>query len=86
MRAANNREVWRWTLQASAAVFIDPCLPTKVEDAPTGDDWGHEIKHDGHQIQLYVMCDGGLHTMSGYDWTDLYLNDLAADKGFASRV
>ena len=54
-------------------VFIDPCLPTKVGKAPSGDIWAHEIKHDGYRIQIHVGARGvRLYTMSGYDWTDRY--------------
>jgi hypothetical protein len=27
--------------------FIPPCLPTASPSAPSGDQWLHEIKHDG---------------------------------------
>ena len=53
--------------------FIDPCLPTKVSKPPVGDDWAHEIKHDGYRLQIHAGNGGvRLYTMSGYDWTDRY--------------
>ena len=30
--------------------FIPPCLPTKAQEPPSGDEWLHEIKHDGFRI------------------------------------
>ena len=30
--------------------FVPPCLPTKAHKPPTGDDWLHEIKHDGFRV------------------------------------
>jgi hypothetical protein len=30
--------------------FIDPCIPTQADRAPTGPDWVHEIKHDGYRL------------------------------------
>jgi bifunctional non-homologous end joining protein LigD len=44
-----------------------------VDKPPAGDDWAHEIKHDGYRLQIHVGSDGvRLYTMSGYDWTDRY--------------
>jgi bifunctional non-homologous end joining protein LigD len=53
--------------------FIDPCLPTKVDTPPAGDDWAHEIKHDGYRVQIHIGLAGvWVYTMSGYDWTGRY--------------
>ena len=30
--------------------FIAPCLPTRAPSAPSGDQWWHEIKHDGIRL------------------------------------
>lgn len=30
--------------------FIPPCLPTGAPSAPSGDQWWHEIKHDGIRV------------------------------------
>jgi bifunctional non-homologous end joining protein LigD len=43
------------------------------QQAPSGPDWVHEIKHDGHR--LIVRRDGKvmrLFTRRGHDWTDRY--------------
>ena len=34
-----------------------PCLPTRAKQAPTGEGWLHEIKHDGFRI-IAVLSDG----------------------------
>jgi bifunctional non-homologous end joining protein LigD len=53
--------------------FIDPCLPTRVDKAPSADGWAHEIKHDGYRLQIHVR-DGRvrLFTMTGVDWTERF--------------
>src|SRR2546423_15529982 len=30
--------------------FIAPCLPSKTDKLPSGDQWLHEIKHDGFRV------------------------------------
>jgi bifunctional non-homologous end joining protein LigD len=30
--------------------FVQPCLPTKAPQPPSGDTWVHEIKHDGFRV------------------------------------
>jgi len=56
-----------------------PCLPTKADKPPAGNEWAHEIKHDGYRLQIHVGGGGvRLYTMSGYDWTDRYPGILAA--------
>jgi hypothetical protein len=37
--------------------FIVPCRPTLAAKVPTGDDWIHELKHDGFRIIAHK--DGG---------------------------
>jgi ATP-dependent DNA ligase len=32
------------------AGFIAPCLPTSATQPPSGDEWLHEIKHDGFRV------------------------------------
>jgi bifunctional non-homologous end joining protein LigD len=53
--------------------FIDPCIPSRAPEPPSGPDWVHEIKHDGYR--LIVRREGAtvrLYTRRGYDWTDRY--------------
>jgi bifunctional non-homologous end joining protein LigD len=50
--------------------FIKPELCESVEQPPTGEGWGHEIKFDGYRVQIRVE-DGkaSLKTRKGLDWT-----------------
>ena len=53
--------------------FIEPCLPSKVTQPPTGPSWVHEIKHDGYR--LMVRRDGQrirCFTRGGHDWADRF--------------
>ena len=53
----------------SKAAF-EPCIPTRGTTVPTGEDWLHEIKHDGYR--LIVQRDGQrvrLFTRNGHDWS-----------------
>jgi bifunctional non-homologous end joining protein LigD len=36
--------------RALPAGFIAPCLPTLAPRPPSGEEWLHEIKHDGFRI------------------------------------
>src|SRR5215469_2496478 len=36
--------------RALPAGFIAPCLPSSAPQAPSGDEWLHEIKHDGFRV------------------------------------
>jgi len=50
--------------------FIPPLLPTLVDEPPAGDDWQHEIKHDGWRVQLVI--DGPnirTFTRNGHDYS-----------------
>ena len=59
--------------------FIDPCLPTRAGWPPEGDDWLHEIKHDGIRLQVHVTPGRvRLLTMTGVDWTERYLRIAAS--------
>lgn len=61
--------------------FIEPMLPTLVDEPPEGDDWIHEIKHDGYRTELVI--DAGkvqAFTRRGADWTAKY-SQVVADAG-----
>lgn len=50
--------------------FIEPQLATLEKNAPSGDDWLHEVKFDGYRVQAQIS--GGdirLLTRTGLDWT-----------------
>jgi bifunctional non-homologous end joining protein LigD len=40
----------RKRLAADRARFIEPCLPSPADKAPSGANWIHEIKQDGFQL------------------------------------
>ena len=49
---------------------FEPCIPTRGTTVPAGNDWIHEIKHDGYR--LIVQRDGQrvrLFTRNGHDWS-----------------
>jgi bifunctional non-homologous end joining protein LigD len=53
--------------------FIEPQLLTSVDQPPLGEEWLHEIKHDGYRTLLVV--EGGqarAYTRTGLDWTARY--------------
>ena len=53
--------------------FIEPLIPTLVEEPPAGEGWLHEIKHDGHRTLLIVENGTArAFTRRGHDWTSLY--------------
>ncbi len=56
---------------ASCAIWT--CIPTRSTAVPAGQDWIHEIKHDGYR--LIVQREGKrvrLFTRNGHDWTGRY--------------
>jgi DNA ligase D-like protein (predicted polymerase) len=52
------------------AKFIAPMLPTLVDAPPDGEDWLHEIKHDGYRTQI-VIAGGSVRAFApdGEDWS-----------------
>ncbi len=50
--------------------FVEPMLATRVEDAPDGDQWLHEIKYDGYRLLASASGENvKLYTRNGLDWT-----------------
>jgi ATP-dependent DNA ligase len=39
--------------------FVEPCHPTLLEEAPSGERWVHEIKFDGYRTQAHPKKDVG---------------------------
>jgi ATP-dependent DNA ligase len=69
--------------------FGDPCLPTRVPVAPAGQQWLHEIKHDGYRLMVLRTAQGvRIKTRRGFDWTDRFplITKAAARLGAASFV
>jgi ATP-dependent DNA ligase len=59
--------------------FIEPQLPSLVEEPPEGKHWIHEIKHDGYRSM--VVLEGGkarVFTRNGHDWSDRYPSIVGA--------
>jgi ATP-dependent DNA ligase len=55
------------------AGFIAPCLPTSAPQPPSGDDWLHEIKHDGFRVIGRKNRDRvKLYSRPGNDLTDRF--------------
>ncbi len=53
--------------------FVEPALATRVEAAPDGNKWLHEIKYDGYRLQAAVSGDAvRLYTRTGLDWTGTF--------------
>jgi ATP-dependent DNA ligase len=53
--------------------FIAPCLPTSAAQPPSGEEWLHEIKHDGFRIIGRKSGDRAkLYSRPGNDLTDRF--------------
>ena len=50
-----------------------PCLPTRSMEAPSGERWVHEVKHDGYRL-MARKAEGRvrLYSKQGYDWSKKY--------------
>ena len=65
--------------------FIQPCLPTRADKAPSSLNWIHEIKHDGFRMMVRRDAAGvRLLTRNGIDWTTRF--PLIAEAAAALRV
>jgi bifunctional non-homologous end joining protein LigD len=58
------------SVAGAALAFIKPCLAREAATPPSGDQWVHEIKHDGFRIEALVAPPKvQLLTRNGLDWT-----------------
>ncbi|TIL55126.1 MAG: ATP-dependent DNA ligase, partial [Mesorhizobium sp.] len=58
---------------------IEPQLATLEKDAPSGDDWLHEVKFDGYRMQAQVAgSEVRLLTRAGLDWTSKFDGPVTA--------
>lgn len=48
--------------------FIEPCCPTLRKVPPTGENWVHEIKHDGYRVQAHFDGQPRVYTRRGNEW------------------
>ena len=59
--------------------FVEPELATLASEAPTGNDWLHEIKFDGYRVLAHITEDGPtLYTRKGLDWTKRFTGVAAS--------
>jgi bifunctional non-homologous end joining protein LigD len=59
--------------RVSSLSFIEPQLPSLVDQPPEGAEWLHEVKHDGYRTLLAVQRGSVVaYTRNGFDWTDRY--------------
>ena len=68
------------------AGFVAPCLPTRTDKLPSGDQWLHEIKHDGFRV--IARKDGDhvrLYSRPGNDMTRRFPLIAEALTGLRSR-
>jgi bifunctional non-homologous end joining protein LigD len=53
--------------------FIEPQLPSLVDQPPEGKHWIHEVKHDGYRCIVIVERGGArVYTRNGFDWSERY--------------
>jgi bifunctional non-homologous end joining protein LigD len=64
--------LWRSFAPASRPPgFIEPCLPTLADAAPSGPQWVFEIKHDGFRFICRRDRDHlRVFSRRGHDWTE----------------
>ena len=59
--------------RALPAEFIAPCLPSSAPQAPSGEEWLHEIKHDGFRVIARKDANRvKLYSRPGSDLTDRF--------------
>jgi bifunctional non-homologous end joining protein LigD len=69
--------------------FIEPMVPSLVQEPPQGGEWLHEIKYDGYRTQIVIDGEAArAFTRRGYDWSDRYesLLEAARDLGCSSAI
>ncbi|AZO72582.1 DNA ligase D [Mesorhizobium sp. M1D.F.Ca.ET.043.01.1.1] len=65
--------------RAKRLEFIEPQLATLEKNAPSGDDWLHEVKFDGYRMQAQIAgSDVRLLTRAGLDWTKKFEGPVTA--------
>jgi DNA primase len=71
---------------ASHPGFIEPCLATVRESAPSGSEWIHELEYDGRRTQAHLI-DGKpvLYTRDGLDCSETFASITQALRLLAAR-
>jgi bifunctional non-homologous end joining protein LigD len=63
--------------------FVEPQLCKLVENPPSAEGWGHEVKLDGYRAELRVQGKSiKMLTRTGLDWTDRFAAIATAAKAF----
>jgi bifunctional non-homologous end joining protein LigD len=60
--------------------FVEPLLPTLVENPPEGGEWIHEVKFDGYRSQIVIDDDVRILTRNGLNWTTKFRSLVGAAK------
>jgi ATP-dependent DNA ligase len=69
--------------------FIEPQLPSLVDQPPVGKHWIHEIKHDGYRSLVVIEgSEARVFNRNGFDSTDRYSSVVraAANLGCNSAI
>jgi bifunctional non-homologous end joining protein LigD len=74
------------TKQDAPLAFIEPCLATLRTEAPSGDEWLHELKFDGYRAQAHLIGrNARIYTRRGYDWTERFSSIASALEPLTGR-
>jgi bifunctional non-homologous end joining protein LigD len=69
----------RLRIRQAPSGFIEPCLPSPAIRPPAGNNWIHEIKHDGFRLMARRDVVGvRLLTRNGHDWSTRFPLIVAA--------
>jgi bifunctional non-homologous end joining protein LigD len=69
--------------KAAMPAFVSPQLATLVQQAPSGDEWLHELKFDGYRMVCHLTRGKArFWSRNGKDWTEKFPNLAAALKSF----
>jgi bifunctional non-homologous end joining protein LigD len=78
---------WRAGDAGGPPKWIKPQLTRNVDEAPTGNDWLHEIKYDGYR--MHARLDRGkiqLLTRTGLDWSRRYPRTIEALRSLPAKT
>jgi bifunctional non-homologous end joining protein LigD len=72
--------------QSKMPIKINPQLPTLVDFPPEGNQWIHEIKHDGYRIVAYLNNETArLSSRNSLDWTERFQSIVEALAKFPAK-
>jgi len=67
--------------------FIEPQVPTLVDQPPQGPGWIHEVKHDGYRTLVVVeRGKARAYTRNGFDWSHRYRSIVRGVTALACRA